>query len=159
MIVQKREHLLEKNIKKMIKAQENLSRKKKGSKNRAKAKAKLAKAHLKIKNKRDNFLHKISHKLSENQTVIVEDLKIKNMSKSSKGTLEIPGKMVAQKSGLNRSILEQSWGRFFEFLEYKLERNGGKLLRVDPKFTSQKSALAVDISQKKTEKLKLNLFV
>lgn len=143
----------------MIKAQENLSRKKKGSKNRAKAKAKLAKAHLKIKNKRDNFLHKISHKLSENQTVIVEDLKIKNMSKSSKGTLEIPGKMVAQKSGLNRSILEQSWGRFFEFLEYKLERNGGKLLRVDPKFTSQKSALAVDISQKKTEKLKLNLFV
>jgi len=84
MIVQKREHLLEKNINKMIKIQKKLSRKKKGSKNRAKAKQKLAKAHLKIKNKRDDFLHKTSHKLSENQTVVVEDLKIKNMSKNSK---------------------------------------------------------------------------
>ena len=73
MIVQKKEHLLEKNIKKMIKAQKSLSRKKKGSKNRAKAKQKLAKSHLKIRNKRDDFLHKVSHKLSENQTIVVED--------------------------------------------------------------------------------------
>lgn len=77
----------------------------------------------------------------------MEDLKIKNMSKKSKGTLEIPGKMVAQKSGLNRSILQQSWGRFFEILEYKLARNCGKLLRVDLKFTSQKCSCCGHISK------------
>ena len=65
----------------MIKAQKVLSRKKKGSANRVKAKSKLAKKHLKIKNKRNDFLYKISNELSENQTVKVEDLKIKNMSK------------------------------------------------------------------------------
>ena len=55
--------------------------------------------------------------------------------------------MVAQKSGLNRSILEQSWGRFFEFLEYKLKKNGGELVRVDPKFTSQKCSCCGHISR------------
>lgn len=83
-----------------------MSRKKRGSKNRAKAKIKLAKAHLKIRNKRDDFLHKVSNTLSENQTIKIEDLKIKNMSESAKGTLLSPGKNVKQKSGLNRSILQ-----------------------------------------------------
>ena len=147
MIVPTKPHILQKDIEKMIKAQKSLSRKKKGSKNRLKAKKKLAKKHLKIRNKRDDFLHKASQKLSENQTIVVEDLKVKNMSKSSKGNLENPGKMVAQKSGLNRSILQQSWGRFFEFLEYKLERNGGKLVRVDPRFTSQKCSCCGHISK------------
>jgi putative transposase len=114
-----------------------LSNKKKGSKNRAKSKTKLAKINLKIANKRKDFLHKLSKQYSENQTVVVEDLKIKNMTKSSKGTVETPGKMVKQKAGLNRVITQQSWGMFFEMLEYKLARNGGKLIKVDPKFTSQ----------------------
>lgn len=130
------EHELKKDIEKMIKAQKVLSRRKKGSKNRAKAKEKLAKKHLKIRNKRDDFLHKISKKLSENQTIIVEDLKIKNMSKQAKGTVENPNNRAKAKRGLNRSILQQSWGRFFQFLEYKLARNGGELIKVNPKNTS-----------------------
>ena len=76
---------------------------------------------MKIKNKRNDFLHKISNKLSENQTVKVEDLKIK-------GSVENPNMRASAKSGFNRSILQQSWG----------ERNGGELIKVDPKHTSQK---------------------
>jgi len=140
-------HNLSKNIKNMIKAQKSLSRKKKGSNNRAKAKLKLAKAHLKIRNKRDDFLHKISNQLSENQTIKVEDLKIKNMSKKAKGTLTNPNMRASAKAGLNHSILQQSWGKFFEMLEYKLKRNGGEFIRVNPKYTSQKCSSCGHISK------------
>jgi putative transposase len=146
-ITPNKEHQLDKDIKKMIKAQKSLSRKKKGSANRKKAKVKLAKKHLKIRNKRDDFLHKISNKLSENQTVKVEDLKIKNMSKKAKGSIENPNMRSSAKSGLNRVILQQSWGKFFELLEYKLKRNGGVLVKVDPKYTSQKCSNCGHISK------------
>lgn len=125
-------------VAKLKKAQRSLSRKKLGSKNRYKSKIKLATKHIKIRNKRRDFLHKLSTKLSENQTVVVEDLKIKNMSKSAKGTIEKPGKNVKAKSGLNRVILQQGWSEFTTMLEYKLERRGGILIKVDPKYTSQK---------------------
>ena len=142
-----KEHKLTKDIQKMTKAQKSLSRKKKGSANRAKAKAKLAKKHLKIKNKRNDFLHKISYKLSENQTIKVEDLKIKNMSRQAKGSIDNPNMRTSAKSGLNRSILQQSWGKFFELLEYKLKRNGGELIKVNPKHTSQKCSRCGHISK------------
>ncbi len=128
---------LERELIKLRKRAKQLSCKKKGSKNRFKAKQKLAKINLHIANKRKDFLHKLSLQYSENQTVVVEDLKIKNMSKSAKGTTETPGKNVKAKAGLNRVITQQSWGMFFEMLEYKLKANGGELIKVDPKFTSQ----------------------
>jgi len=129
---------LERELSKLRKYAKQLSRKRKGSNNRFKAKQKLAKINLKIANKRKDFLHKLSFQYAENQgTVVVEDLKIKNMTKSAKGTLETPGKQVKQKQGLNRSITQQGWGMFFEFLSYKLEERGGKLIKVDPKYTSQ----------------------
>ena len=126
-----------KELSKLRKCAQQLSRKKKGSNNRAKAKAKIAKQNLRIANMRKDFLHKLSRSYSENQAVIVEDLKIKNMTKSAKGTEEKPGKNVAQKRGLNRSITQQSWGMFFELLEYKIKENGGTLIKVAPEFTSQ----------------------
>lgn len=116
---------------------QQLSRKKKGSKNRAKAKAKIAKQNLRIANMRKDFLHKLSKQYSENQTVVVEDLKIKNMTKATKGTVEKPSKNAKAKRGLNRVITQQSWGMFFELLEYKLKENGGELIKVNPQFTSQ----------------------
>ncbi|MCI0500125.1 MAG: transposase, partial [Epsilonproteobacteria bacterium] len=148
---------LKKEIANVIKAQKVLSRRKKGSANRVKAKAKLAKKHLKLKNKRNDFLHKITKTLSENQTVAVENLKIKNMSKQAKGSIENPNMRASAKRGLNRSILQQSWGKFFELLEYKLERNGGKLVRVDPKFTSQKCSCCGHIE--KENRLKQAQFI
>ena len=69
--------------------------------------------------------------------VYVEDLTIRNMTRSARGTRETPGRKVRQKSGLNRSILSQGWGTFLSLLEYKLERNGGFLVRVDPRNTSR----------------------
>ena len=116
---------------------QQLSRKKKGSINRAKAKAKIAKQNLRIANMRKDFLHKLSKSYSENQTVVVEDLKIKNMTKATKGTVDKPSKNASAKRGLNRVITQQSWGLFFELLEYKLSERGGELIKVDPKFTSQ----------------------
>ncbi len=58
------------------------------------------------------------------------------MTGSAKGTLDNPGHKVKQKAGLNRSILRQGWGTLFNMLEYKLKRNGGQLIKVDPKNTS-----------------------
>lgn len=130
--------VFDKEIKKMKKAQKTLNRRKKDSANRAKAKKKLAKAHLKIRNKRKDFLHKESKKLSENQTIVVENLKIKNMTKVAKGTTQNPNMRANTKSGLNRLILQQGWYIFFEMLEYKLKRNGGELIKINPKYTSQK---------------------
>jgi len=124
-------------LSKLRKYAQQLSRKKKGSNNRAKAKVKIAKQNLRIANMRKDFLHKLSKQYSENQAVVVEDLKIKNMTKSAKGTEEKPGKNVAQKRGLNRSITQQSWGMFFMLLEHKLKENGGELIKVNPQFTSQ----------------------
>ena len=65
------------------------------------------------------------------------NLIIKNMTSKTKGTIEKPSKNAKEKRGLNRLITQQSWGMFFEMLEYKLKRNGGELIKVNPKFTSQ----------------------
>jgi putative transposase len=138
---------LDRVIKKMKKSQKSLSRKKKGSNNRTKAKEKLQKAHLKIANKRKDFLHKLSNEItSENQTIVIEKLKIKNMTKSATGTVEEPKKS-SGKRGLNRAITQQSWGLFFEMLKYKAEKKGGEVIEVDPKFTSQKCSSCGHISK------------
>ncbi|WP_449376132.1 RNA-guided endonuclease InsQ/TnpB family protein, partial [Bosea thiooxidans] len=69
--------------------------------------------------------------------VVLEDLNIRNMTASARGTIEEPGRMVRQKSGLNRSILNQGWFGFETILAYKLDERGGRLLKVSPAFTSQ----------------------
>lgn len=118
--------------------QRSVDRKKKGSNNREKAVKKLAKTHKKISDIRKDFLHKTSTLLSKNHaTIVVEDLKVSNMSKSAAGTVEKPGANVAAKSGLNRSILDQGWSEFRRQLKYKQEWSGGVLIAVDPKHTSQ----------------------
>ena len=93
--------------------QRAMSRKKKFSNNWHKAKRKINKLHTTIANIRRDHLHKTSTAISKNHAMIViEDLQIRNMSKSSKGTSEKHGKNVKAKSGLNKSILDQGW---FEF--------------------------------------------
>lgn len=117
--------------------QKRLRKKKKFSNNWKKEIVKINKLHSKIARSRQDFLHKTTSELVKSHNfVTLEDLKIKNMSKSGRGTVEKPGKMVAQKSGLNREILFQGWGIFTLLLKYKLERSGGYLELVNPKFTS-----------------------
>ena len=95
------------------KAQRNLSRKKRGSANRRKAVRRLAKIQMRVAHARKNFLHEQTTAIANNHgTVVLEALKVRNMSASAKGTVAEPGKMVRQKAGLNRAVLDTGMGRF-----------------------------------------------
>jgi putative transposase len=120
------------------KAQQALSRKKKFSNNWKKAKAKVQRIHVRIANARRDYLHKTSTSISKNHAmVVVEDLQVSNMSRSAAGTVEQPGRKVKQKSGLNRSILDQGWAEFRRQLEYKVLWQGGLFLAVPAMNTSR----------------------
>ena len=69
--------------------------------------------------------------------VCIEDLQVRNMSRSAAGTTEHPGKHVRAKSGLNKSILDQGWFEFRRQLDYKLAWKGGWLVAVPPQNTSR----------------------
>lgn len=124
---------------KLAQLQRKLSRKIKFSQNWRKVKAKITKLHSKIANIRKDFLHKVTTAIVKDYAnVTVEELKVKNMTKSAAGTVEQPGRNVRQKSGLNRVILDQGWGMFKTFLKYKLKyMYGTELTEVNPKHTSQ----------------------
>ena len=127
-----------KNILRLKKAGRRLSKKQKFSKNWHKQRKKLQKEHRRVKNIRSDFLHKATAKLSKNHAVIVvENLKVSNMSASASGTADKPGKNIKAKSGLNRRVLDQGWYEFRRQLEYKLLWSGGKLIAVPPPGTSQ----------------------
>ncbi|ABM39176.1 RNA-guided endonuclease InsQ/TnpB family protein [Polaromonas naphthalenivorans] len=120
------------------KYQRRMSRKVKNSRNWHKAKRKVQNIHTRIGNARKDFLHKKTSEISKNHAMVaIEDLQVGNMSKSSKGTAEAPGKNVAAKSGLNKAILDQGWFEFRRQLEYKLAWSGGILIAVPAHYTSQ----------------------
>ena len=118
--------------------QRAMARKVKFSNNWKKAKAKVQRIHTRIGNARRDFLHKCSHAISQNHAMVcIEDLQVRNMSKSAAGSAATPGRNVKAKSGLNRSILDQGWGEFRRQLDYKLAWQGGWLVAVPPQHTSQ----------------------
>ncbi len=119
--------------------QRKISRKKKFSRNWHKQKQRLARLHERIANVRKDYLHKLTTHLAKNHgLVVVEDLKLRNMTRSAKGTREAPGTNVRAKAGLNRSILDQGWGMLVAMLAYKLAWRGGMLVKVDPRNTSRR---------------------
>lgn len=129
---------LQQAIIKLKKLQQHFYRKQKGSKNRNKARLKVAKQHHRIVNIRQDTLHKLTTALCKNHAAVaVEELCIKHMSKSSAGTVEKPGKNVAQKRGLNRSIVQQGWGILFQQLLYKANWYGSLFVLVSARHTSQ----------------------
>ena len=104
----------------------------------AKARARLARYSAKIARQRQDFLHQLSHGLAETHAAFVlEDLRVKGMSRSAAGTIESPGRNVRQKAGLNRYILDQGWSEFARQLAYKLEWRGGQLILINPRNTSR----------------------
>lgn len=131
-------HSFRKHEKKLVVLQRKLSKQKKFSVNWQKIKIRIQRLHRKIANVRNDFLHKVTTNISKNHAVVViEDLKVQNMSRSASGTLENPGRNVSAKSGLNKSILDQGWFEFRRQLTYKLGWLGGKLITVPPQYTSQ----------------------
>jgi putative transposase len=123
---------------KLAKYQRRMAHKQKFSKNWHKAKAKVQKVHTQIANALRDFLHKATSTISQNHALVfIEDLQVRNMSQSAAGTAANPGKQVAQKSGLNKAILDQGWGEFRRQLDYKMAWKGGLLFAVPPHYTSQ----------------------
>ncbi len=109
---------------KLKKEQRKLSRRKKKSKNRAKQKIKAARVHEKIVNQRDDFLHKLSRYYVDTYGFIAyEDLNIKSLVKNHY---------------LAKSITDVSWSRFIHMLQYKAERAGIEVTKVEPKNTTQR---------------------
>src|SRR6202140_770024 len=109
-----------------------MARKKKFRKNWRKAKARITQLHTKVANIRKDFLHKVSNDISKNHVVVViEDLQVQSMSRSAR-------KKVAQKSGLNRAILDASPFELRRQLEYKTQWQGGLLVAVAPQNISRK---------------------
>jgi len=124
---------------KLVMLQRQLSRKVKFSANWQKQKRKIQRLHSHIANIRKDYLHKVTTTISKNHAMIViEDLKVSNMSKSAKGTTERHGRNVRAKSGLNRSILDQGWYEMRRQLEYKQLWRGGQVLAIPPAYTSQR---------------------
>ena len=105
--------------------QKALSRCQKGSKRRAKARIKLAKAHERLAYARADFQHKLSRQLiDDNQAVVVETLKVKNMLKNRK---------------LAKHIADASWSSLIEKLAYKAKEQGKHLVKIDQWFASSKT--------------------
>jgi len=118
--------------------QRAMSRKTKFSNNWKKAKARVQKIHTRIANVRKDFLHKTTTTISKNHAMVcIEDLQVRNMSKSAVGSSDSPGRNVKAKSGLNKSILDQGWFEFRRQLEYKQVWLGGDVLAVPARNTSR----------------------
>jgi putative transposase len=112
------------NQNKLSKLHKNLSKKQKGSKNKEKARIKLAKVYEKLNNKKENYLHHITNKLlNENQVIVIENLNVRGMM---------------QNHNLAKSIQELSLYRFKEMLKYKAEWYGNHILEIDRFFPSSK---------------------
>src|SRR5207245_1222318 len=111
-----------KDAKKLAKAQRRHAKKKKGSKNRAKARLKVARIHARIADRRRDSQHKLSTEIiRENQVVCVESLQVKNMVKNH---------------SLAKAISDVGWSEFVRQLEYKAEWYGRTLIKIDKWYPS-----------------------
>jgi putative transposase len=113
-------------------AQRGLSRKRKGSNRWKRQKARVARLHARVADTRRDYQHKLTTALiREHGVIAIEDLNVRGMTASAKGTLDAPGKKVAQKAGLNRSILDVGFGEIRRQLEYKAQFYGREIIAAD----------------------------
>lgn len=129
--------------------QRKLSRQEKGSSRRKATRIQLARAHAHEASRRKDWAEKLSTDIASRFDVIrVEDLKIRNMMRSAKGTLDAPGRNVRAKSGLNREISRSGWGVLVRRLEDKAP---GRVEKVNPAYTSQRCSECGHVHKKNRE--------
>ncbi|WP_440071766.1 RNA-guided endonuclease InsQ/TnpB family protein [Streptosporangium sp. OZ121] len=121
--------------KRLLRLQRKLARARRGSNRRTKVKLAVARLRAREADRRKDWVEKTSTDLARRFEVIaVEELKVSAMTRSARGTIEVPGRNVRQKAGLNRGILAAGWGRLVTRLEHKAP---GRVQKIDPCFTSQ----------------------
>ena len=110
----------------------------KPSRKRRRLKAQIRKLYQKLRNIRKDFCQQTANAIARTVGMVyVEDLKIRNMTASAKGTIEEPGRRVKQKSGLNKAMLRFSPHQWVSSLEWALLKHGGYVVKVNPAYTSQ----------------------
>lgn len=119
----------------LLRLQRRLARARRGSNRRKRLQVAIAKVKAHETDRRTNWTEQTSTDLARRfDVIVVEDLRIAEMTRSGRGTIEEPGRNVAQKRGLNRGILANAWGMLVTRLEQKAP---GRVERVDPAYTSQ----------------------
>lgn len=147
----KSNHAFRRSEAKLAILQQKLSQKQKFSKNWQKIKGKINRLHVHVANQRRDHQHKASHEISKNHAMIVmEDLNVKGMTASAKGTVETPGKGVNRKAALNKSILDQGWSEFRRQIGYKTLWRGGLYILVPAAYTSQECSVChhIDVASR-----------
>jgi putative transposase len=133
----------------LLRLQRKLARAKRGSNRRGKVKTAVAKRKARETDRRKDWAEKTSTDLARRFDVIrVENLKIANMIRSAKGTIEKPGRNVRQKAGLNREIGKSGWGILVKRLEDKAP---GRIERVPPAYTSQRCSACGHVAKENRE--------
>ena len=121
----------------IVELQRRRQRARAGSGNRRRVRRALAKEWRKLRNQRRDFHHKTARGLVNScDTIALEDLRVAAMTATAFGTVEAPGRNVAAKAGLNRSILDAGWTQFTRILVAKAESAGRPVIFVNPSSTS-----------------------
>ena len=123
--------------------QRTVSRRRNGSNQRRRAVARLARAHRGVANVLRHHLHVLTSRLGQNHgCLVIEDLNVRGMSRSARGTRARPGSHVRAKAGQNRAVLDSGFGELRRMLEYKCSWYGSQLLVCDRWFPSSKRCSA-----------------
>jgi transposase len=119
----------------LLRLERKIARARRGSNRRARVKHAIARLRTRERDRRKDWAEASTGIARRFDLIRVEDLQIKNMTRSAKGTRENPGRNVRQKAGLNRGILRSGWGLLVRRLE---EKAPGRVEKVKPHFTSQR---------------------
>jgi putative transposase len=140
---------LKASLQRLAEIQRQKEKKRKGSKNRKRLAIKEAKLQEKVANQRRDHHHKLTTEIVSQYTFIaIENLSIREMTQSARGTVESPGKNVKAKACFNRSILDAGIATLYQMLEPKAEEAGVRLVRVDPKGTTERCSVCGEMVPK-----------
>lgn len=109
-----------------------------GSRRRDAVREEFVRLNARFRARRKDFAAKASLDLvRKHGLIVIEDLRIRNMTRSAKGTIDQPGKNVRQKTGLNRAIRDKGWGKLALALEHAARYHGAEIIKVPAAYTSQ----------------------